>query len=203
MAPRHRRAGLGDQLQQIPPAEDDARRDRRGCTSAAGRTRGRARTDARPDRSSGSASRLPWPAMSVRLDQGFPLQGSRLHTGGRTEGKARGAGMPSVLDRKYDAVLAKVIGDGRPHRASAGRCRRPRRSSPICLPTLPMLFDAFCALNAEHRGRGRRRRAADLRRSQRAARAGTGAGRARGRQGRPGRHRDAQLPGLDRLPTWR
>ena len=54
--------------------------------------------------------------------------------------------MPSELDRKYDAVLAAVTGEG-------GRFAiepRRRRAAPIVanLPgTLPILFDIFCTLN--------------------------------------------------------
>ena len=54
--------------------------------------------------------------------------------------------MPSVLDRKYDAVLQKVIGEG--GRIQIGRDAEGRAIVTNLPPTLPMLFDAFCALNA-------------------------------------------------------
>ena len=54
--------------------------------------------------------------------------------------------MPSVLDRKYDAVLARVIGEG--GRIQIGRDAEGRAIVTNLPPTLPMLFDAFCALNA-------------------------------------------------------
>src|SRR4029453_14978610 len=54
--------------------------------------------------------------------------------------------MPSALDRKYDAVLAKVIGEG--GRIQIGRDVEGRAIVTNLPPTLPMLFDAFCALNA-------------------------------------------------------
>src|SRR5688572_23938656 len=55
--------------------------------------------------------------------------------------------MPSVLDRKYDAVLAKVIGEG--GRIQIGRDGDGRAIVTNLPPTLPMLFDAFCALNGQ------------------------------------------------------
>jgi acyl-CoA synthetase (AMP-forming)/AMP-acid ligase II len=54
--------------------------------------------------------------------------------------------MPSVLDRKFDAVLQKVIGEG--GRIQIGRDAEGRAIVTNLPPTLPMLFDAFCALNA-------------------------------------------------------
>ena len=94
---------------------------------------------------------------------------------------------------------------GRGHRArrAAGRSARrraARRSSPISRRPCPGCSRTFCALNAEHRSDRRRRRAADASPtstdwSERLARALV----ARGiEQGRPGRHRHAQLPGVDR-----
>jgi len=54
--------------------------------------------------------------------------------------------MPSALDRKFDAVLQKVIGEG--GRIQIGRDAEGRAIVTNLPPTLPMLFDAFCALNA-------------------------------------------------------
>jgi long-chain acyl-CoA synthetase len=54
--------------------------------------------------------------------------------------------MPSVLDRKYDAVLDKVLGEG--GRIQIGRDAEGRAIVNNLPPTLPMLFDAFCALHA-------------------------------------------------------
>lgn len=53
--------------------------------------------------------------------------------------------MPSALDRQYDAVLEKVIGEG--GRIQLGHDDRGRAIVTNLPPTLPMLFDAFCALN--------------------------------------------------------
>ncbi len=53
--------------------------------------------------------------------------------------------MPSALDRKYDAVLEKVIGEG--GRIQIGRDESGRAIVTNLPPTLPGLFDAFCALH--------------------------------------------------------
>ncbi len=54
--------------------------------------------------------------------------------------------MPSDLDRKFDAVLAAVTGPG--GRIQIGRDDRGRAIVTNLPPTLPGLFDAFCALHA-------------------------------------------------------
>src|SRR4028119_1704984 len=54
--------------------------------------------------------------------------------------------MPSELDRKFDAVLAAVIGEG--GRVQIGRDEAGRAIVTNFPPTLPALFDAFCALHA-------------------------------------------------------
>src|SRR5687768_13590897 len=54
--------------------------------------------------------------------------------------------MPSALDRKYDAVLEKVIGEG--GRIQIGRDEAGRAIVTNLPATLPGLFDAFCALHA-------------------------------------------------------
>jgi acyl-CoA synthetase (AMP-forming)/AMP-acid ligase II len=54
--------------------------------------------------------------------------------------------MPSALDRKFDAVLEKVIGEG--GRIQIGRDEQGRAIVTNLPPTLPSLFDAFCALHA-------------------------------------------------------
>ena len=53
--------------------------------------------------------------------------------------------MPSALDRTYDAVLAKVLGEGGP--IQIGRDAEGRAIVANLPPTLPMLFDAFCMLH--------------------------------------------------------
>jgi len=53
--------------------------------------------------------------------------------------------MPSELDRKFDAVLAAVIGEG--GRIQIGRDAMGRAIVTNLPPTLPTLFDAFCALH--------------------------------------------------------
>jgi long-chain acyl-CoA synthetase len=53
--------------------------------------------------------------------------------------------MPSELDRKYDAVLAVVTGEG--GRIALGRDEQGRVIVTNLPPTLPLFFDAFCALN--------------------------------------------------------
>jgi acyl-CoA synthetase (AMP-forming)/AMP-acid ligase II len=53
--------------------------------------------------------------------------------------------MPSELDRKFDAVLAAVIGEG--GRVQIGRDESGRAIVTNFPPTLPTLFDAFCALH--------------------------------------------------------
>jgi long-chain acyl-CoA synthetase len=55
--------------------------------------------------------------------------------------------MPSDLDRKFDAVLAAVTGEG--GRIQLGRDERGRTIVTNLPPTLPGLFDAFCALHAQ------------------------------------------------------
>ncbi|MGZ8335338.1 MAG: class I adenylate-forming enzyme family protein [Allosphingosinicella sp.] len=53
--------------------------------------------------------------------------------------------MPSTLDRKYDAVLGKVTGEG--GRVHIGRDDEGRAIVTNLPPTLPILFDAFCMLH--------------------------------------------------------
>jgi acyl-CoA synthetase (AMP-forming)/AMP-acid ligase II len=53
--------------------------------------------------------------------------------------------MPSDLDRKFDTVLAELIGPG--GRFAIGRDDEGRAIVTNLPPTLPLLFDAFCALN--------------------------------------------------------
>ena len=58
--------------------------------------------------------------------------------------------MPSVLDRKYDAVLEKVIGEG--GRVQIGRDADGRAIVTNFPATLPVLFDVFCMLNGAVEG---------------------------------------------------
>src|SRR3569623_1212377 len=53
--------------------------------------------------------------------------------------------MPSELDRKVDAMLAEVTGPG--GRIQIGHDARGRAIAANLPPTLPSLFDAFCALH--------------------------------------------------------
>ena len=55
--------------------------------------------------------------------------------------------MPSALDRKFDAVLAVVTGPG--GRIQLGKDAAGRTIVTNLPPTLPGLFDAFCALHAD------------------------------------------------------
>ncbi len=90
--------------------------------------------------------------------------------------------MPSMLDRKYDAVLEKVIGEG--GRVQIGRDADGRAIVANFPPTLPMLFDVFCALNGAVEGvvaDGERLTFADLNdHATRLARALAGSGVAKG-----------------------
>src|SRR5689334_1713767 len=52
--------------------------------------------------------------------------------------------MPSELDRKVDAMLAEVTGPG--GRIQIGADEKGRAIVANFPPTLPMMFDAFCAL---------------------------------------------------------
>jgi acyl-CoA synthetase (AMP-forming)/AMP-acid ligase II len=54
--------------------------------------------------------------------------------------------LPSELDRKFDAILAAVTGPG--GRIQIGEDGEGRAIVTNLPPTLPMLFDAFCALHA-------------------------------------------------------
>jgi long-chain acyl-CoA synthetase len=54
--------------------------------------------------------------------------------------------MPSELDRKFDAVLAQVTGPG--GRIQLGEDEQGRKIVTNLPPTLPGMFDAFCALHA-------------------------------------------------------
>jgi long-chain acyl-CoA synthetase len=54
--------------------------------------------------------------------------------------------MPSELDRKFDAVLAQVIGPG--GRIQLAEDEQGRKIVTNLPPTLPGMFDAFCALHA-------------------------------------------------------
>jgi long-chain acyl-CoA synthetase len=53
--------------------------------------------------------------------------------------------MPSALDSQYDAVLEKVIGEG--GQIQVGRDDHGRAIVTNLPPTLPILFDAFCAIH--------------------------------------------------------
>jgi len=55
--------------------------------------------------------------------------------------------MPSELDIKFDAKLAEVIGPG--GRIQIGRDKEGRAIVTNLPPTLPAMFDAFCALHAD------------------------------------------------------
>ena len=198
MAPGHRRAGLGEQLQQIPPAEDDAGEVGEAVPAQLEEAEvERDRIEAEIGRS-GSRRVAVASDVSKASIKASP-SGSRLHRGGRTKGKAERAGMPSELDRKYDAVLAE--GDRRGGRIQIGRDAEGRAIVTNLPPTLPMLFDAFCALNGATEAvvaGDERLTFAEL--NAQADRGWPGRWPARGiAQGRPGRDRDAQLPGLDRL----
>ncbi|MGZ8999322.1 MAG: AMP-dependent synthetase, partial [Allosphingosinicella sp.] len=54
--------------------------------------------------------------------------------------------MPSELDIKYDLKLAEVIGPG--GRIQIGKDEQGRAIVTNLPPTLPAMFDAFCALHA-------------------------------------------------------
>ena len=54
--------------------------------------------------------------------------------------------MPSELDRKFDAVLAQVTGPG--GRIQLAEDEEGRAIVANLPPTLPGMFDAFCALHA-------------------------------------------------------
>ena len=58
--------------------------------------------------------------------------------------------MPSELDIKYDTKLAEVIGPG--GRVQIGHDEMGRAIVTNLPPTLPAMFDAFCALHAETEG---------------------------------------------------
>ncbi len=58
--------------------------------------------------------------------------------------------MPSELDRAFDAVLAAVTGEGGPF--VIGKDDEGRAIVTNLPPTLPLLFDAFCALNGAVEG---------------------------------------------------
>ena len=58
--------------------------------------------------------------------------------------------MPSELDRKFDAVLAAVTGEGGPF--VIGEDSEGRAIVTNLPPTLPSLFDAFCVLNGAVEG---------------------------------------------------
>jgi acyl-CoA synthetase (AMP-forming)/AMP-acid ligase II len=55
--------------------------------------------------------------------------------------------LPTELDRKFDAILAAVTGPG--GRIQIGRDAEGRAIVTNLPPTLPSLFDAFCALHAQ------------------------------------------------------
>jgi hypothetical protein len=55
--------------------------------------------------------------------------------------------MPSVLDQKFDAVLAAVTAPGT-GRIQIGEDRGGRKIVTNLPPTLPGMFDLFCALHA-------------------------------------------------------
>ncbi len=103
----------------------------------------------------------------------------------------------SDLDRKYDAVMAAVTGPG--GRVILEKDERGRAIVANFPATLPLFFKTFCALYADVEAviaGDERLTFGTARRDFRPT--GARPGCARHRQGRPRRHRDAQLPGLDR-----
>src|SRR5689334_15967442 len=89
------------------------------------------------------------PGMLLRRRSRLSPSGSGLHRRGRIKGKGgnEGTGVPSELDRKYDAVLAEKIGAGGPfiiERDGLGRAFVGNFPG-----TLPALFQTFCALHGE------------------------------------------------------
>ena len=196
MTAGHRRAGPVDQLQQIPPADQDPGEIGERIPAQRERPVEQGRARAR-DRRTGRTRRPPSTGLSVMDRSRLPPPAPGPNRRGKRKRKGR-VRMPSELDRKFDAVLAQVTGPGgRIQIAEDGEGRKIVTNLP---PTLPGLFDAFCALHGATTAVDRRRRAPDLRRAERPCDpAGAGAGRRLGhRQGRPGRDRDAQLPELDR-----
>jgi hypothetical protein len=67
--------------------------------------------------------------------------------GSRRNGKSEETGVPSDLDRKFDAVLAAVIGPG--GRVQIGQDEEGRAIVTNFPATLPQFFDIFCLLNGE------------------------------------------------------
>ena len=165
MAPRHRRAGPVDQLQQIPPADQDPGEIGERIPAQLERSRARTGPDrGRGRRSADMACRGVDGVVRVTVSiKGFPLRLRSLIRRGKRKRKGR-VGCRASSTASIDAVLA--AGDGPGGRIQIGRGRaRAGRSSPTCRRPCPAMFDAFCALHAGD-GRGdRRRRAADLRAS--------------------------------------
>src|SRR5688500_17020260 len=76
----------------------------------------------------------------------FPLSGQRLIRAESAKGK--GGGVPSELDRRFDAVLAAVTGPG--GRVVVGKDERGQAIVTNFPATIPALFRTFCALNAQN-----------------------------------------------------
>ena len=105
--------------------------------------------------------------------------------------------MPSELDRRYDAALAEVTGPG--GTLVIGKDERGQAIVTNFPATLPGLFRTFCALHPDNEAivaGDERLTFAELDANFRMR--GARPCRARDRQGRPRRHRDAQLPVMGR-----
>ena len=189
MAAGHRRAGLLEQLEQVPPADENpgeigepipadrtARCGARSATAQVGK-----------GDEAGVCQRLA--RLPPDVQRLIRRAGGKAKEGRRNAERAR----PPVRRRCWPGSPAPAGG------WSSGTMSKAARSSPTCRPTLPAFFRTFCMLNAATEAvvaGDERLTFAHLDRIVRAARARTG--RARDRQRRPRRHRHAQLPGLDR-----
>ena len=192
MAAGHRRAGLLEQLQQIPIADEDAGEVGEAVPAEV------ERPDVQRDRRQAEVGKGDEAGSMSSACKGFPMNGQRLIRRVTAKAKEGANGRCRANSTAgIDEMLAEVTGPGgrlviEQRRAGPG----DRRQFPgDAARPVPHLLRA----QRRQRGGGRRRRAADLRRTRphfRAARAR--ARRARDRQGRPRRHRHAQLPGLGR-----
>ena len=195
MAAGERRARLLQQLQQVPIADEDAGEVGEAVPPEV------ERPDVQRHRRKPEVGERDELRVIGAACKDFPLTVLRLIR--RAAAKAKE--VDEACRASSTAASTRNWRGRRPRRAAR---HRPATSSGRAIvenfpATLPEFFRAFCALNARQRGGGCGRRALHLRRSRPdfgPRRAGTC--RARHREGRPRRHRDAQLPGVDPQPTW-
>ena len=166
MAPGHRRAGLARSASADTTSRRRCRRGRRGCTSAAAK---KPRSSATGSSARGRSRRLRCRCQHC-IAKVFPLWAAP-HKVAEEKAKELGCERDAVRARPQISTRCWPRSPGPAAGYPVGQDEQGRAIVTNLPATLPILFDAFCALNGAGRGGGRRRRAAHLRRARHAGRA--------------------------------